>query len=236
MVAIAAAKVGDRVKVTLSSGEIIEGLVYTEDRMTNMLVLQCSGAAASGAGAAATCSMRMLSREHIIALLVVQAQAWDWTGDDAATFSVAKLPTVTPKELHKKEEKALREAERAMAQLNARATLEGQALCFALSKTMDCEWDNVSLIVFDQVRVDPPYTANDCKMLPGCPPAALERIQKVLEGERRKMHQAAAATAVSTTAAAGSSQGDSSPPVVLSANGTPAPSTSHDDLQAKPAP
>ena len=72
-----------------------------------------------------------------------------------------------------------------MAQLNPSASPAGQAMFDALSKTMDCAWVDNSINVLDQVRVDPPYTVDDCVSLDGNTDS-LARIKKVMSGSLKK--------------------------------------------------
>ncbi|KAJ1497248.1 protein with role in RNA processing [Coelomomyces lativittatus] len=58
----------------------------------------------------------------------------------------------------------------------------------ALSKTMVCRWDNATIWVMDCVRVFPPYTIEQCH---GNDPVALERVRKVLQGERQRLEATA---------------------------------------------
>jgi len=54
---------------------------------------------------------------------------------------------------------------------------------------MPCSWNNKSIVVMDEVTISPPYNAENCKMVPGksVQESILERVQKVLELEKKKI-------------------------------------------------
>ena len=89
-----------------------------------------------------------------------------------------------------KREKAAAEAfEKVMTERNPKAPVPGQAVFDALAKTMDCTWQQNSVIVLEQVQVDPPYEAENCTSLDGNQPA-LDRIKRILSNVRRKWRRA----------------------------------------------
>ncbi|KAI9216644.1 anticodon-binding domain-containing protein [Blastocladiella britannica] len=59
-----------------------------------------------------------------------------------------------------------------------------QLLFDALAKTMSCRWHDATIVVMEQVLVDAPYTPSACRSKDA---RALERVRKVLQGERRKL-------------------------------------------------
>ncbi|KAG5180391.1 anticodon-binding domain-containing protein [Tribonema minus] len=201
--------VGARVRVWTCLNETVEGTVYTVDHTTGMLVLQCTPVPPVGGN----CSMRMVNAGHLTATEVLEAPA-----DGGALGPHGRISSA--KELERKEAKAMRDAERALSQINFNASGEAQAIFDALARTMDCEWLGLSIVIYDQVQIDPPYAPAQCVRLHGCPAGALERVQKVLEGERRKLVQLAKRDSASSAAAAGeaarehrSSSSSSSAPV-----------------------
>ena len=54
--------------------------------------------------------------------------------------------------------------------------------------TLPCRWAEQSIVVMDEILLEPPYAASDCRLLHGSGSTpSLQRVKKVLEGERRKM-------------------------------------------------
>jgi hypothetical protein len=78
-------------------------------------------------------------------------------------------------------------------------TIEAQDIFDALSKTYPCAWDGSNIIVLGEVRIEPPYTTEKvtAESSRGPEPSGgksigdtVERVKKVLEGERKKMNAA----------------------------------------------
>lgn len=65
------------------------------------------------------------------------------------------------------------------------ATPEGQAVFDRLLKACnDVVWRGESILVLSQIQVDPPYTVEDCQLLPSHTgpkhEASLERVKKIV--------------------------------------------------------
>jgi len=104
----------------------------------------------------------------------------------------SRLPKINAVKIRENASNAARERGRRLGQ---DVTIEAQDLFDAMSRTYPCHWDNTSIVVLGEVRIDPPYTVE--KVIPeaGRPAevggkgidSTVERVKKVLEGERRKM-------------------------------------------------
>jgi protein LSM12 len=171
-------KVGTRVRVTTAVNEVFEGVVYTVDPRSDMIVLRVPAAAGEQRkkGKATQCQMRMVNRIQITGIETLAENAIE-DADDILDIKTIRM--VTDEELDKKEQRAFRDAAKAMAQINKNATPEGQATFDVLAKTMECEWHGESIIVLEQVCIDPPYATSNCRRLKSCPQAALDRVCKV---------------------------------------------------------
>lgn len=94
------------------------------------------------------------------------------------------------KKARQRERKALREAESALNRIGVNVSDQAQRIFDALSKTMNCEWSGDSIIAFDMIVVKPPYAKSDCSIMEnveGNSERALVQVQRVLEGEARKL-------------------------------------------------
>ena len=73
-----------------------------------------------------------------------------------------------------------------MKSVNPKASPFAQVMFDKLHKTMPCEWasDERGIVVLNQVRIDPPYTADACQLVggPNADAASLARIRRVVEG------------------------------------------------------
>lgn len=52
--------------------------------------------------------------------------------------------------------------------------------------SVPCRWHEKSIIAMDEVRIDPPYTANSC-LADDSNSAALKFVKRLVEGSREKM-------------------------------------------------
>ncbi|CAF1976888.1 unnamed protein product [Brassica napus] len=87
--------------------------------------------------------------------------------------------------LRAKEAVAVRQAEADAERMGVGVTAEAQSIFDALSKTLPVQWENSDILVMKEVRVRSPYLS-DCVF--GGTDAANNRVKKVLELERRRLH------------------------------------------------
>ncbi|MCO5571642.1 hypothetical protein L7F22_025389 [Adiantum nelumboides] len=103
-------------------------------------------------------------------------------GDDALNLKDFMLDMES---LKAREEGAIRQAEAEAERIGIGVTAEAQDIFDALSKTLPVRWDNRIIVVMNEVRVSSPYYPEN---VAGGPPAANERVRKVLELERKRLH------------------------------------------------
>jgi hypothetical protein len=104
----------------------------------------------------------------------------------------SRLPKINAAKVRENAANAARERSRKLGQ---DVTIEAQDIFDALSKTYPCAWDNSSIVILGEVRIEPPYTVEKVMPEPGRPvevggkgiDSTVERVKKVLEGERKKM-------------------------------------------------
>ncbi|ORX68439.1 hypothetical protein BCR32DRAFT_107834 [Anaeromyces robustus] len=114
--------------------------------------------------------------------------------NDPYSNSLSTLVPVCPvniDDIITREKKALKEEFQRQNRIGVGVTEEAQQIFDALSKTMPCSWNNKSIVVMDEVTISPPYSAENCKMVPGksVQESILERVQKVLELEKKKIRE-----------------------------------------------
>ncbi|CAM9962857.1 unnamed protein product, partial [Phaeothamnion confervicola] len=172
--AVAEPVVGSKVRVTTSTDEVVEGVVYSYVPEFSLLMLK-----RDLAHTITNCAMHVFTMPHVRSIEVLEKAI-----DDPQGFY--RLPSVSEAEVSKKEEKALKDAERLLAQLNLQASPEGQQIFDALAKTMDCEWQDRTIIVYGQVAIHEPYDMESCRSLDG-KAVALARVVKVLGEVRQKL-------------------------------------------------
>jgi len=91
------------------------------------------------------------------------------------------LPPVNVTRIRAKEETTISNQRQ---RLGVGVTQEAQDIFNALAKTLPVRWDNKEIVVLDDVRIVSPYNINNCN---GGSVASRERVQKVLEGEKRRL-------------------------------------------------
>mmetsp|Transcript_10885 Transcript_10885/g.36324 ORF Transcript_10885/g.36324 Transcript_10885/m.36324 type:complete len:191 (-) Transcript_10885:263-835(-) len=174
-------EVGSLVEVTLLDSACVKGYVYTVDPVTGTLVIVQR---ATSEAQKDDFELTLVASHAVESLKVLSTELP--AADDALGALLAKLPAPEVKLAEKREKDALDAMEAAMAQLNPNAPLDGQAIFDALHKTMDCTWLANAINVLDQVRIDPPYSADDCHSLDGNQ-ASLDRIRMVITGIKKKI-------------------------------------------------
>ncbi|KAI8873887.1 hypothetical protein GQ42DRAFT_152366 [Ramicandelaber brevisporus] len=101
------------------------------------------------------------------------------------------IPAAVPldrRTVESRKDRALRTAAQLTQTIGIGTSREGQDLFMKLSNTMNCRWHSASIIVYDEVIIDPPYTADQCKPYGhGGGADGLERVKRVVEGERTRL-------------------------------------------------
>ena len=85
----------------------------------------------------------------------------------------------------KKEAEALMHAEAEIESVNFDVTPEAQSLFDRLRNIFPCKWMGKDMLIFENIKISPPY---DTPKAIGGNDDGLDRISKVLEGERRKLN------------------------------------------------
>lgn len=199
------------VELTLSPDkEIVRGLVYTTDEISNSIVLKKSLKHTTLASeiricnAASVLSRTIITTESQISNSQngkeeVNAESNSKTGKVSRTKEGTNdlenkvdlevpipLPVVSRKALDEREKRAIRLAEEGFAQINQKASPEGQAVFDRLLKACnEVVWKDESIFVLNQIRVDPPYGKDNCKLLVtgaggSLNEGSLERVKKIV--------------------------------------------------------
>lgn len=154
------------VKILLKTKETLEGQCFCIDPVTDAVVLK-------------------IEDKYV---LVNAASIEDIEGD------LSKVKTPVPKDIGmqvvplekwgKKEHEAMVHAETEIESVNFDVTPEAQSLFDRLRNIFPCKWRGQDMLIFENIRISPPYTAPKAI---GGNDDGIDRIAKVLEGERRKL-------------------------------------------------
>lgn len=183
-------------------GEIVRGTVYTTDEISNSIVLKKSLAHTTLAY-----EVRILNASSVIEKKIIQLSGTAGsdkgeygvdgsstrTGDSSKNIAAydgvdvsLSLPAVSKKTLEERERRALRLAEESFGQINQKATPEGQVVFDRLLKACnEVVWRDESIFVLNQIRVDPPYGKDDCKLITksgngSLNEGSLDRVKKIV--------------------------------------------------------
>lgn len=172
-------------ELTLSpTNETVQGLVYCTDEISNSIVLKKSLNYTTLAS-----EIRVINANCIKGKKVIKAQAPAAKGEDADEEELAlPLPNnVTKKSIEEREKRAIMLAEESFKHINQQASLEGQTVFDRLLKACnEVKWNGESIIVLNQIKVDPPYRGENCKLLQTGGPdgvldeGSLERVKRIV--------------------------------------------------------
>lgn len=156
------------IKVTTVGGKVHEGLVYAIDPLSKCLAMK---------------------KEQGSFIIISPSQISNIQGD-LSSISVPDLTKlgINPKTAEKREEIALKQVRKCISALNSSVNEETQSLFDRINFVFPCSWDGTSIIVLDEYRINPPYDA--VTIMQDCDGSGIDRVIKVLEGERRKLNAA----------------------------------------------
>jgi hypothetical protein len=98
------------------------------------------------------------------------------------------LPAIDIQLLTHREEQALRNQQRNRMQIGVGVTRQAQEIFDRLRQTMQCDWQDTSILVMKTVLISKPYRPEDCTQVKELDnPQQLDRVKKVLAGEREKL-------------------------------------------------
>lgn len=195
---------GVEVKVTTILDDVVTGTVFSYCTMTETMTLMKDAAS----GSKDLKSFRILKMSFIRSIAASKkAPSMSTTEEDDISSPVegAKetgssnnnskqgpyskaYPFIVPVQLQnviQKENNAIKATNKQLAHRGVGVSAEAQEIFDALVRTLPCRWDAQKIVVMDEIRIEPPYTADSCR---GPANAALARVKKVLEGERKRLN------------------------------------------------
>lgn len=179
------------------TGQIIRGLIYTTDEISNSIVLKKSLVHTT-----LSSEITVINASSVVerkSMDVVSGSSTsknkDGIGEESARELAGvgsleelkvPLPSVSRKALEERERRALRLAEESFSHINQKASPEGQKIFDKLLKACnEVVWKGESILVLKEIRVDPPYTADKCSLINisggGLDEHSLERVKKIVK-------------------------------------------------------
>jgi hypothetical protein len=142
------------VKLTLQpDNEVVEGMVYCTDESSQTIVLRKK-----------LTHTTLASEIRVVnAGCVLNSEVEGYEEDAALAMPLAN---VNKKFLEDRERKAISLAKDGLRHVNQKATPEGQGVFDKLLKACNVvEWKGESILVLNQIRVDPPYGSENCNLV-----------------------------------------------------------------------
>jgi len=202
---------GLSIRVKTSTDDEYEGQIYAYDPKLNCVVLQCPSAIPPGVNSSGSqkYDFRILkinflkdviqlpnrkSSADINANINSSTNSLQSTNGQSSTnnnvFStiVPSVGHVQMDRIQAKEIQSVKDTQAALARIGVGVTQEAQDIFDAMSKTLPCRWHKESIIVLDEVIINPPYDIDNCKTSKTVGSTELlARVRKVLEGEKRRL-------------------------------------------------
>lgn len=149
---------------TLQNGDKVSGEVYCTDPVSGLVVLVGRG------------DINMISGGSIQESKLLQKA-------NAESLQPGNMMH-SKKAMDEKEKRGIRLAQESLRHLNPKASPRGQAVFDRLLKACnEVVWKAESVIVLNQIQVEPPYAQENCKLLQPASAQAggsLERVQKIV--------------------------------------------------------
>ncbi|OJJ45426.1 hypothetical protein ASPZODRAFT_134081 [Penicilliopsis zonata CBS 506.65] len=198
--------IGARVRITTAppTSSTLEGTLFTACPITNLVAINTSTPPPTPASATES-TLTQAGDYHIVPISRIQsfqllslAPSSTAAGAPCFTDATPSLHALDIRALKNREATAVGKLQELETKRGKGVTREGQDLFDAFSRTMPAHWDGTSIIVADAVAIASPYRVEDCQSLHAGDTAALARVRKVLEMERKKIELRSASATMST--------------------------------------
>ncbi|KAJ0419397.1 anticodon-binding domain-containing protein [Aspergillus carlsbadensis] len=184
--------IGARVRISTSPvSSTIEGTLFTACPITNLVAINTADGKQGEAADYHTIPISRIQSFQIVSL----AQ-----NNESTSFADAapSLHALDIRALKAREANAVAKLQESEARRGKGVTREAQDIFDAFSRTMPTRWDGSNIIVADAVSIAVPYRVDDCRPLVAGDTAALTRVRKVLEMERKKIELRNASATIGT--------------------------------------
>ncbi|KAL2821000.1 anticodon-binding domain-containing protein [Aspergillus cavernicola] len=187
--------IGARVRISTSPvAATIEGTLFTACPITNLVAINTADGKQTEAGNYHIIPISRIQSFQVLSLMPPSQNNEPTSFSDA----VPPLHALDIRALKAREANAISKIQEGEARRGKGVTREAQDLFDAFGRTMPTRWDAASIIVADAVTIAPPYRVDDCRPLVAGDTAALTRVRKVLEMERKKIELRNASAAIGT--------------------------------------
>ncbi|KAL4784334.1 anticodon-binding domain-containing protein [Aspergillus varians] len=187
--------IGARVRLSTNpASSTIEGTIFTACPITNLVAINTADGKQKQAGDYHIIPISRIQSFQILSLAPSPQTAESPSFSDA----VPSLHALDIRALKGREAAAVAKMQEGEARRGKGVTREAQDLFDAFSRTMPTRWDGSNIVVADAVVIASPYRVDDCRPLVAGDTAALARVRKVLEMERKKIELRTASATIGT--------------------------------------
>jgi len=166
--------IGVKVRIKTSVGEEVEGEIFSYDTTTNCVVLIQHQ----------THSTLKKSYRILKTSFVKEVQYLGRVDNqDSANF---EFTPINIQKIRSKEDSSLHALRDEASRIGVGVTKEAQEIFDALAKTLPCHWNQDTIIVLEEVKISKPY---DLESVAGEDATIVDRVKKVLEGERKRLQK-----------------------------------------------
>ncbi|KAF7170026.1 hypothetical protein CNMCM5623_002604 [Aspergillus felis] len=191
--------IGARIRISTAppTSSTIEGTLFTACPITNLVAINTADGKQTQAGDYRIIPVSRIQSFQLLSLAPSVNPA------EGPSFSDAVPPVhaLDIRALRAREASAVGKLQESEARRGKGVTREAQEIFDAFSRTMPARWDGPNIIVADAVIIAPPYHVDDCRSIVASDTAALTRVRKVLEMERKKIELRSASTTIGTAGA-----------------------------------
>ncbi|KAJ5316753.1 hypothetical protein PENANT_c016G02846 [Penicillium antarcticum] len=194
--------IGARVRLTTAQPNAMthEGTLFTVDPITSLVAINTAPAANPGdAKQAQNGDYHVVPISRIQGFQILSLAAPSNSTSSSFADAQPTIQALDTRALKAREMKAIGELLEREARRGKGVTREAQELFDAFSRTMPARWNGNNIIVADAVTISAPYKAEDCRPIIDGDTAALARVRKVLEMERKKIELRNASATIGST-------------------------------------
>jgi hypothetical protein len=103
-----------------------------------------------------------------------------------------QITKISWSKIRQREAEAIQRGEESLLKIGRGVSVEAQLLFNEIDQArLPVRWEESSIIVLDNIRVNAPYTAESCVALNATGERSLPRVQKIIEEARKKIERTA---------------------------------------------
>jgi len=181
--------IGARIKLTTAAphSQTYEGSLYTACPILNVVVINTRKPLPNAAINSQSGDYHVIPVSRIQSFQIASVANSEEGGERGFIYAQPPIGLVDIKHVQQREEERIKKLKDEERNKGKGVTKEAQAIFDSFRRiNMPIRWHNQEMIVHEAVIIAPPYRPEDCKCQKE-KQETLNRVKKVLEGERRKL-------------------------------------------------